>query len=85
MEKLNEEEIIFIPPEDIKTKLSSKDDLYRILTVDCKFFLIKIMKFSALCSSPKVLRTNILFLRQILKGTKKVIFIFTVICFQIKY
>ena len=53
MEKLNEEEIIFIPPEDIKTKLSSKDDLYRILTVDYKFFLIKIMKFSALCSSPK--------------------------------
>ena len=40
MEKLNEEEIIFFPPEDIKIKLSSKEDLYRILTVDWKLFLI---------------------------------------------
>ena len=30
MEKLDQDEIVFIPPEDIRTKLCSKDDLYRI-------------------------------------------------------
>ena len=71
-EKLDQDEIVFIPSEDIRTKLCSKDDLYRILTVDCKFALILNMNNSALPPPSKVLRTNILFLRQILKGTKKV-------------
>ena len=79
MEKLDQDEIVFIPSEDIRTKLCSKDDLYRILTVDCKFALILNMNNSALRSPSKVLRTNILFLRQILKGTKKVGFMLKII------
>ena len=54
MVKLNK--IIFIPPEVVKTKVSSEDDLNGILTIDYKFFLIKIMKFSVLCSSYKILK-----------------------------
>ena len=36
MEKLKQEKVVFVPPEDIRTKLSSKDDLYRVLTIDRK-------------------------------------------------
>ena len=79
MEKLDQDEIVFIPPEDIRTKLCSKDDLYRILIVDCKFALILNMNNSALCPPSKVLRTDILFLRQILKRTKKVGFMLKII------
>ena len=79
MEKLDQDEIVFISPVDIRTKLCSKDDLYRIFTVDCKFALILNMNNSALRPPSKVLRTNILFLRQILKGTKKVGFMLKII------
>ena len=79
MKKLDQDEIVFIPPEDISTNLYSKDDLYRILTFDCKVALILNMNNSALRPPSKVLRTNILFLSQILKGTKKVGFMLTII------
>ena len=75
MENSNKGKTVFVPPEDIRTKLCSKDDLYRVLTIDCKFALIFNKNYSALHPSSGVLRTNVLFLRQILKGTKKVRFI----------
>ena len=75
MEKLDQNEIVFITNEYIRTLIWSKDNLYQILNFDCKFTLILNLNNSALRPSFEFLRTNILFLRQILKGTKKASFI----------
>ena len=62
MEKLDQDEIFFITNEYIRTLIWSKDDLYHILSFDCKFTLIFNLNNSALRPSFKFLRTNILFL-----------------------
>ena len=33
MENLNQQKVVFVPPKDFRTKLSSKDNLYRDLTI----------------------------------------------------
>ena len=67
-----EKKIVMVAPEDISNKIGSKDDLYRLLTVDRKPLYANITICTVHFYLPPKGKCNMKFLRDVLRGSKKV-------------